>query len=326
MILLIICSIHKILHKRCKDTFQNDVLREEGTARRAPTEEKKKEKRILDSNIFFKLFRIYLRRNDRQKENDWPSTINFPNRLLLYLDILSRITTLIITSEVIMKEFVFDIETAGYKWEDIDENVQKYLIKRQGSLEDAKGILGLNPLVSKIIVISIMDIEQKKIFTFMESENNDLFSAKDKKELEGKYEIIYKTGDERTIIEYFWHKIAECNKYITYNGRSFDIPFILHRSMFHRIKPTRKLMTNRYYADTHFDIYDMLTFYNATYGYSLEMWCRTMGISNPKEKGLDGSKVGEYYHNGKIEEIAAYCNRDVIATAELDNRVKMYYK
>ncbi len=224
-----------------------------------------------------------------------------------------------------MKEFVFDIETAGFEWMDIDEGIRNALIKKHGTIEDAQGQLGLNPLISKIIVISMLDVQNKQILTFMESENEGLFNDNERRETEGAYEVIFRTGDERTLLEYFWKTISKCDRYITFNGRHFDIPFILHRSMMHRIKPTRKLMTNRYYADTHFDIYDQLTFYSAAYGHSLELWCRSMGISNPKEKGIDGSKVGEFYRNGKIMDIAKYCNRDVVSTCELYERIKDYF-
>ena len=224
-----------------------------------------------------------------------------------------------------MKECVFDIETAGYEWDSIDEGIKDILIDKFDSIENAKMQLGLNPLISKIIVISMLDISSRKIYTFMEPVERNLFEGDSQKELDGDYEIIIRTGDERTILEYFCEEITKYKKYITFNGRHFDIPFIIYRSMYHRLKPTRKLMTNRYYADTHFDIYDMLTFYGAAYGHSLEMWCRTMGITNPKEQGISGANVGKYYREGRIKEIAQYCNRDVIATAQLYDRIKDYF-
>lgn len=224
-----------------------------------------------------------------------------------------------------MKEFVFDIETAGYEWSSIDEGTRAALLKKYDTEEDARKQLGLNPLISKIIVISVLDIEKKLIMSFVESEESGLFAHAEEVEKQGEFEIVYRRGDERTILENFWKLIEKSRRYITFNGRHFDIPFIIYRSMIHNIKPTRKLMTNRYHSDTHFDIYDQLTFYSAAYGHSLEMWCNSMGITNPKEKGIDGSKVGQYYRDGKIMEIAQYCNRDVIATGELYERIKDYF-
>lgn len=224
-----------------------------------------------------------------------------------------------------MKEFVFDIETAGYEWDKIDDGTKAALIKKHDTEDEARKQLGLNPLISKIIVISVLDMEKKLIMSLVESEESGLFSHADRNETYNDYEIVYRMGDERTILEYFWKLIEKCRKYITFNGRHFDIPFIIYRSMIHQIKPTRKLMANRYHGDTHFDIYDQLTFYSAAYGHSLEMWCNSMGITNPKEKGIDGSKVGQFYREGKIMDIAQYCNRDVIATGELYERIKDYF-
>ncbi len=223
-----------------------------------------------------------------------------------------------------MKNIVFDIETAGLEWESFDKSIKDYFIKRHESEENAKELLGLSPITGKIIVISMLDIENKKIYTFMDKQETSLFSNEEEVVVDN-YKVKYISSDERGILHNFWNTIKNYDRFITYNGRSFDIPFIVARSIYHRLNPTKNILTNRYYKNEHFDIYDQLTGYNATRGYSLEMWCKTFGITNPKEKGIDGSKVGDYYKKGLIKEIADYCNRDVIATAELFERIKPFY-
>ena len=47
------------------------------------------------------------------------------------------------------------------------------------------------------------------------------------------------------------------------------------------------------------------------------------GIKSPKAGGVTGYEVPEYFAEGKIREIAEYCVRDVVATAELYDRWNM---
>lgn len=222
-----------------------------------------------------------------------------------------------------MKELVFDVETAGFDWEKLPENVQEYMDKRLEKEENPHDMTGLFPITGKIIVISLLNTEKNEMTTLLESSGMGLFDKEETVKQNG-MTVKYMPGDEAFILNTFWKMIAACDRFITFNGRGFDVPFILARSMILKIRPTRKLNTNRYYVNEHVDLYDQLTYYGATRGLSLEMWCTAMGISNPKEMGIKGSEVGKYYREGKIREIADYCNRDVVSTAELYERVRDY--
>jgi predicted PolB exonuclease-like 3'-5' exonuclease len=52
-------------------------------------------------------------------------------------------------------------------------------------------------------------------------------------------------------------------------------------------------------------------------GVSLHKLSLCLGCVSPKEKGIDGSKVYDYFLAGKGDEIAEYCKRDVDATREV---------
>jgi predicted PolB exonuclease-like 3'-5' exonuclease len=72
----------------------------------------------------------------------------------------------------------------------------------------------------------------------------------------------------------------------------------------------------------HIDLIDELTFYNPTYygatkRFNFDFYARAFGLDSPKSEGIDGSKVKEYYNEGKVLEIAEYCLRDVSTTWEL---------
>ncbi|GAB5466485.1 MAG: hypothetical protein Kapaf2KO_19210 [Candidatus Kapaibacteriales bacterium] len=130
---------------------------------------------------------------------------------------------------------------------------------------------------------------------------------------------------EKTMLEMFW---AALRKYddcvlVSFNGRSFDAPFLMLRSALLKVKPTRNLMAGtKFNYPGHTDLIDELTFfsgsfYGATRRYNFDFFARAFGIVSPKSEGVDGSMVTELYENGEIETIAEYCLRDVTATWQM---------
>jgi len=54
---------------------------------------------------------------------------------------------------------------------------------------------------------------------------------------------------------------------------------------------------------------------------SLHKLSVALGVNSPKDQGIDGSKVYDFFLAGKTEEIAKYCMRDVEATREVYKRI-----
>src|SRR5204863_1248175 len=131
--------------------------------------------------------------------------------------------------------------------------------------------------------------------------------------------------NEQYIIEKFWEiiKVRDYNLFITFNGREFDCPFLMLRSIYHRIKPSCNLMCGSDYSkDNHIDLLKEFTFYThsgrgARRKFSLEFYCNKFGIPSPKCDGISGEFVGEMYANKEYQKIADYCISDVIAEARL---------
>ena len=132
--------------------------------------------------------------------------------------------------------------------------------------------------------------------------------------------IEYRAGDEEQILRQFWEDVRHYDQFITFNGRSFDCPFIMLRSAMLSIPPTRNLMPYRYDASIHCDLLDQLTFYGAVRRFNLDFYCKSFGIKSPKSEGVSGLDIGPMFREGKFKEIAQYCASDVIATAELFRR------
>lgn len=212
-----------------------------------------------------------------------------------------------------MHRLVIDIETVGKKFDDFDESFQNALTKYAKTDEErdeVKNSLGLYPLTGEIIVIGMLDPDTMKGYILYQDQGQGTPPS-----LEDN--ITYKTGTEAQILEQFWSTIKKCGQFVTFNGRTFDCPYILVRSAVHRLQPTKDLMPYRYAPDKHLDLLDQLTFYGATKRFSLDQWCRTFDIESPKLNGINGSNVHEYYNAGQCAKIARYCAQDLIATAKL---------
>ncbi|MEW6507862.1 MAG: ribonuclease H-like domain-containing protein [Bacteroidota bacterium] len=215
---------------------------------------------------------------------------------------------------------ICDIETVGCEFESLSESQQEFLLRyidqepdiniKETRIEEMKRCLSLYPFTAKVIAIGIMNTETEKIIVYYESESDQDVVI----EIKG---IKYKPMNEKNMLQNFWQHISRSDKVITFNGRNFDIPFVMLRSAIHQIKPTKNLIKYRYDIKEHIDLLDQLTFYGATRRFNLDFYCRSFGIDSPKSKGITGMEIKELYKAGRIKEIAVYCSEDVKATYEL---------
>ncbi|MEW6584023.1 MAG: ribonuclease H-like domain-containing protein [Nitrospirota bacterium] len=212
-----------------------------------------------------------------------------------------------------MSRIIFDIETFGRDFDSLDPATQEYLLRyaeTENDKEEIKDRLSFYPLTAEIVTIGMFEPDTQEGFVFFQTSGDPLLPFEEDK-------IRFETGTEAEIIKKFWEAVKGYKQFVTFNGRSFDCPFILIRSAIHRIKPTRDLMPNRY-ADAHIDLLDQLTFLGAMRRkFSLDMWCRTFGIKSPKEEGITGYDVKNLFKAGRYIDIARYCAGDLRATAEL---------
>lgn len=212
-----------------------------------------------------------------------------------------------------MSSIIFDIETVGRDFESLDAPTQEYLLRyaeTENEKEELKERLSFYPVTAEIVTIGMLEPDSQKGFVFFQTTGNPLLPFEEDN-------ILYETGSEKDIIQKFWNTIKRYKHFITFNGRSFDCPFIMIRSAVNKIKPTRDLMPNRY-SDTHVDLLDQLSFFGASRRrFSLDMWCRAFGITSPKADGITGYEVKDLYKAGKCLEIARYCVGDLRATREL---------
>lgn len=112
---------------------------------------------------------------------------------------------------------------------------------------------------------------------------------------------------------------------VTYNGRSFDLPVIVMRSLCHAISLPwyyrDRDIRYRYSEDGHLDLCDWLADHGATRAGKLDALARLIGL--PGKIGVDGSQVEGLYHAGQLESIQKYCLADVAQTALLFLRFRL---
>ena len=124
---------------------------------------------------------------------------------------------------------------------------------------------------------------------------------------------------EPELIRSFVDRIAQLSpQLITFNGNGFDLPVLRYRAMLHRV-PAPGLHVrpyfNRYSLDA-LDLCDVLGSFGSGSKMKLDELSRILGLAG-KPEGIEGSKVDAMVAEGKITEVAHYCETDVVNTYRL---------
>lgn len=215
-----------------------------------------------------------------------------------------------------MNRVVFDIETLGFPLDSFDAESQTYLLKfadTEEKIEDVKKNLNLHALTAQVLCVALFNPDTKQGKVFFQSDTKDQYFSQDNT-------CQFQSGTESEILKSFWDVIPKYDQFITFNGRSFDCPFLMIRSAMLHVKPSRNLVPYRYESKIHCDLLEQMTFYQATRRFSLDFYCKQFGIESPKAKGITGLDMRRLYEERRFRDIAEYCYGDVVATAELFHR------
>lgn len=104
-----------------------------------------------------------------------------------------------------------------------------------------------------------------------------------------------------------------------HNGKEFDFPYIARRMLIHNMRLPSKLnlFGKKPWEVPHLDTLELWKFGDYKHFTSLKLLTHVLGIPSPKED-IDGSMVREvYYEKGELNRIVEYCERDVIAIAQV---------
>jgi hypothetical protein len=104
-----------------------------------------------------------------------------------------------------------------------------------------------------------------------------------------------------------------------HNIKEFDIPFLARRMIINRIAIPNKLnlFGKKPWEIPHLDTLELWKFGDYKNFTSLKLLTKILGIPSPKGD-IDGSQVGHVYYVEKdIDRIITYCEKDVIAVAQI---------
>ncbi|PHQ36288.1 3'-5' exonuclease [Rhodopirellula bahusiensis] len=124
------------------------------------------------------------------------------------------------------------------------------------------------------------------------------------------------------ITKYFWQgwEMYNMPQWVTFNGRSFDIPIMELSAFRYGISIPKwfddsgyKSRRNRFSTHAHLDLQELLTNFGAArFNGGLNLAAQT--LNKPGKMGLSGDQVQASYDAGNQKEISDYCRCDVLDT------------
>jgi DNA polymerase elongation subunit (family B) len=109
-----------------------------------------------------------------------------------------------------------------------------------------------------------------------------------------------------------------------HNAKEFDFPFIARRMIIHGLPIPQKLnlFGKKPWEVPHLDTLELWKFGDFKHYTSLKLLTNVLGIPSPKDD-IDGSEVAHVYYADKdIDRIVTYCEKDVIAVAQILLRLR----
>ena len=121
---------------------------------------------------------------------------------------------------------------------------------------------------------------------------------------------------EKELISAFVERIGQLRpQLVTFSGHSFDLPVLRYRAMVNCISAAGLQVRSYFhrYSDDAIDLCDALGSFSPGAKIKLDEISKILGLTG-KPEGFDGSRVEEMVLAGKIEDVARYCESDVLNT------------
>jgi 3'-5' exonuclease len=227
---------------------------------------------------------------------------------------------MIMLEQIAVEDTLFiDIETVPEQacFGDLDEDFQGLWDKKSARfrLDDQQPAevyerAGIYAEFGKIVCISVGGVFRK--------EGERFFKAKS-----------FYGDDEKLLLEAFSKVLcaftSDPGHHICgHNVREFDFPFIARRMLIKGVPlpPVLDVAGKKPWEVKFLDTLDLWKFGDFKHYTSLALLTKVLGIPTPKDD-IDGSQVAHVYYVEKdIERIALYCEKDILATAQLFLRLK----
>ena len=223
--------------------------------------------------------------------------------------------------DLVCRTLVFDIETVpALDRRELPTTVAEALSDSAAKKEmDTSAVMGLSPFFGKVVSIAVGDGDA-------EPDGDDdavtvLAVPPDGFEPppEGVPDHI-RLMSEADVLRSFWALAAKAECVVSYNGRGFDVPFVVTRSLIHGIPARVDLVSGKWSLRPHLDLFELVS-QRGRGPSKLDVVCWSLGIESPKEV-MDGSMVAPAYARGEIIKIAEYNAHDVRATSAVYRRCR----
>ncbi len=225
---------------------------------------------------------------------------------------------------------VFDIETIADLTPDNREAIAALAKGRDATPEEYGGLC---PPLARVVCIAWCDLAAQTLAAAVDA---TLCSGEAPRSIQVEEGI----GDTRTLVECTvrtctgeaqllseFGQVVERHlrqadaQLVTYNGRGFDLPVLVHRSIKHRVVQGREVLSraateSRYRPLTHLDLMDVVTFSGAAPRWPMAAYAIGYGFRSPKND-MSGSQVWAAVQAGRIVDVVRYCAGDVVATAHI---------
>lgn len=229
-----------------------------------------------------------------------------------------------------MATLVFDIETSALPLESFDDSQREFLFReaerlpaeaeREQRRAEIRQWMNLWPFTAQVLCVAMLNVDTERGQVLFTADDPD----PDPTEAGAQAFQYQACCDEAELLTAFWEIAPKYERIVTFNGRGFDVPFLYLRSALLDVPISRKdWLGYRYQTEPHCDLAEQLTFYGvsgrdgAARRFNLDFYCRAFGIESPKAHGVSGLDVSRLLAEGRQQEIAEYCARDVRATAQL---------
>jgi hypothetical protein len=224
-----------------------------------------------------------------------------------------------LVSDLLCDTLVFDIETVpAVDLRKAPPTVTQAVAKHAERNDwDQSKVMSLSPYLGQVVSLAIGDGQQDP-----RTQDVTVFVVPPPEHDTSGLPAWIRPVSERELLYAFWALAGYAQVVVSYNGRGFDVPFLVGRSLVHHVPARVDLLSNRYSLRPHLDLFHVLNAFGRERGpASLDVVCWALGLSSPKET-MDGSMVATAYAKGDLGSIALYNAGDVRATTGVFQRVR----
>jgi len=166
--------------------------------------------------------------------------------------------------------------------------------------------MGLEPTQSLICCASFLDLETDEMSSFM---------------------LDPGTLHEKALLLNVWEHLHDYERFVSFNGNSFDIEMLKFHSLINKVYPSVILSQRRYKIENHVDVRMILSNWDTNAKGTLDYYSKIIlgPETGGKTKGMTGADVQPAWDAGEYEKIQKYCERDVRILAAVYQRLIGYY-